>query len=230
MPGHPHSTGAARAGGGRFRIFSLRNGLIVLAVGSALLGLHLTDLEWRDVPELLQRVNRPLALAIMATLPVVGFPITAVYLAAGAIFGPWVGALVIASVTLVHVLVTQVLALTVLKKPVARWRVEWSKRLPAVTEGDHISVVVMLVMVPALPYVARNCLLAVSGVPLRDVVLVGVPLFTLRSFTTIYLGDASADPSLKTMLIVGTIFAVKLGISALLFHRLRKKTKRQARK
>lgn len=228
MPAHSHTSGRVRPAARRWRIFSLRNILIALAVVAAIVSLQFADFEWRDVPELLQRVNRPLALAIMATLPVLGFPITAVYLAAGALFGPWIGAAVIAGVTLTHVLITNVLAQTIARKPVERWRVEWSKRLPALTEGDNIAVVVMLVLVPALPYVIRNALLAVSGAPLRDVIFVGVPLYVLRSFTTIYLGNLGNDPSLKTILIVGSIFVAKLGISAVIFHRLHWKQRRKA--
>src|SRR5690242_14948258 len=58
-----------------------------LAVALLLAALHFAGFEWRDAPAMLQRVNRPLALALMAILPIAGFPISAVYLAAGAIFG-----------------------------------------------------------------------------------------------------------------------------------------------
>src|SRR6478736_1966432 len=79
---------------------------LAVAVAAGLLVLHFAEFEWRelwhDVPGWLERVNRPLALALMATLPIVGFPVSAVYLSIGAIFGPVWGGLVVAGITVVH--------------------------------------------------------------------------------------------------------------------------------
>lgn len=189
-------------------------------------GLYFSEFEWRAVPEALQRVNRPLALLIMATLPVVGFPISAVYLAAGAIFGPWWGGLVVTGVTLVHVLATHGLARTLLRRRIEHWRQKWSSRVPHVPEGEYGTLIAMVVIVPGLPYLARNCLLALSGAPLRLLLGVGVPLYVARSYVTIFLGDLGNDPSPRALMILGTVFAAKLGISALLFRRLKQRTQR----
>lgn len=199
--------------------------VLVALAAAVLVTLHYVEFEWSDVPRILERVNRPLALVIMATLPIVGFPISAVYLATGAIFGPGWGGLVVAAITVIHVTATQLLARTLLRGHVARWHAMLAKRLPALTKGDNISLAAMIVLVPGLPYIARNCLLAVSEVPLRYIYLVAVPLYIARSYTTLFLGNVGNDPSIKTLAIIGTIFVVKLGISALLFKRLRDQAK-----
>ena len=176
---------------------------------------------------MLERVNRPLALLMMATLPIVGFPISAVYLAAGAIFGPMWGGVVVTGVTLVHVLVTHVLARTVLRGHFGRWRKKWSHRVPEVPDGEFGTLVAMVVIVPGLPYLARNVVLALSAVPLRYLLGLAVPLYVARSYVTIFLGDLGNDPSARALAILGAVFATKLGISALLFQRLRHRVKRE---
>lgn len=200
--------------------------LAALAVVALLAVLHFSDIDWRAVPAALERVNRPLALAIMAVLPVIGFPISAVYLAAGAIFGPLVGGVVVTGVTLVHVLATHVLARTILRRRVEHWRKKWNRRVPQVPEGEFATLVAMLVIVPGLPYLARNCLLALSGVPLRYLLGLAVPLYVARSYVTIFLGDLGNDPSPRALAILGAVFATKLAISAMLFQRLRHRTHR----
>jgi uncharacterized membrane protein YdjX (TVP38/TMEM64 family) len=205
----------------RFKVFSVRNFALAALVVGVLVILHFSEIEWRNIPTWLERVNRPLALLVMAVLPIFGFPISAVYLAIGAIFGPMWGGLVVAGITLIHVAVTHLLARTLLREHVERWREAWTRRLPVISEGDYISLVAMIVIVPGLPYLARNCLLAVSAVPLRYLLLVGVPVYVVRSYTTLFLGNIGNDPSVKALAIVGAVFATKLAVSALLFKRLR---------
>ncbi len=217
-PNLPHRR--ARGGPGGFLppwkiIFA---GLLVAAVVAALL---LSDFKWQRVPELLENVNRPIALLVMATLPIIGFPISAVYLAAGALFGPWVGGAVVTGVTFVHVLATHGLARTVLRHPIQRWHEKWRERLPEVPEGESATLAAMIVIVPGLPYLARNWLLVFSSVPLRYLMGVAVPLYVARSYVTIFLGDLGTDPSWPALAILGTIFAAKLAVSALLFLRLK---------
>lgn len=222
-----HRTGAAsRRNHTRFTVFT-KVLLGVLGVVALLAGLHYSGFEWRDAPAMLERVNRPLALILMATLPVVGFPISAVYLAAGAIFGPWVGGVVVTGATLIHVLATHVLARTVLRQRIEGWRRKWSDRVPHVPKEESIALVAMIVIVPGLPYLARNILLALSDAPLRVLLGIGVPLYVARSYVTIFLGDLGNDPSMQALLILGAVFATKLGISALLFQRLRRRSRAQ---
>jgi len=203
---------------------------LVLVVIAGLLAIHFAEFEWRElwheVPGWLQRVNRPLALALMATLPIVGFPVSAVYLSIGAIFGPVWGGLVVAGITVVHLAVMHLLAGTLLKQRIAKWRKKWGEKLPVVSEGDNISLVAMIVIVPGLPYFARNCLLAVSGVPLRYLLCVGLPLYVARSYTTLFLGNLGNNHSAKMFWVIGTIFAAKLAVSGLLFLRLRRRARK----
>lgn len=202
--------------GVRLKVLLATLGLVAVAAA-----LYFSGFEWQEVPEMLQRINRPLALFVMATLPVVGFPISAVYVASGALFGPWIGGLVVAGVTLVHVLATHLLGRSVLRGPIERLRHKWHHRLPEVPREEHATLVAMIVIVPVLPYIVRNCLLAFSKVPLRFLVGVGVPLYVLRAYVSIFLGDLTNDPSVQTLVILAAISAVECVASALLFRRLK---------
>ncbi|HET7537263.1 MAG TPA: hypothetical protein VFJ90_12465, partial [Candidatus Didemnitutus sp.] len=141
--------------------------LLGLAVIAAVVVVILTEFGWQSVPDLLEGINRPLALLAMALLPIVGFPISAVYLAAGALFGPWIGGAVVAGATLVHVTVTHLLAHTVLRRYLERGQKKWRERLPGIPSTESAALVAMIVIMPGLPYLARNGLLVFSGVPFR---------------------------------------------------------------
>ncbi len=224
MPSSSHSSRARRGRRRGAASVVVKVLLIALGLGAVAAALHFSGFEWREAPAMLQRVNRPLAVLLMATLPIVGFPISAVYLAAGAIFGPWVGGLVVAGATLSHVLVTHALARTVLRRRIEHWRRKWSRKVPRVPKEENGTLVAMIVIVPALPYIARNVLLALSGVSLGHLLGIGVPLFVARSYVTIFLGDLGNDPSLRALLILGAVFVLKLSVSALLFQRLKKRS------
>lgn len=196
---------------------------VLLAVLVAFILLEVVNVEWSTMPEMLARVDRRAALVLMATLPIFGFPISPVYVGAGALFGPAQGALVVMAVTVVHLVVTYALAGTLLRRPIGRWRRKWRRKLPVVPPEERVTLVAMIVIMPALPYVARNALLALAGVPLRLLLLVAVPLYTLRSLVSIFLGDVGRDPSREALLTLAAVFVVKLAVSALLFARLRRR-------
>lgn len=198
--------------------------LLLVTVGAAL---QVFEFEWRRVADFLTRVDPGWALLAMATLPIGGFPISPVYVGAGALFGPWLGGLVVMAVTIVHVLATHLLARTVLRRPFARWRAKWNRRLPVVPPGERATLVAMIVIMPGLPYLARNSLLAFSEVPPRVLLGVAVPLYTLRSYVSIFLGDVGREPTPQAVAVLAAVFAVKLALSALLFVRLRSRCERK---
>ena len=215
MTAHPHPA---------HRLLTLRTVLLVVLLVVAVVALFvLTELDWRSVPEALQRVSRPLALLMMATLPLVGFPISAVYLAAGSIFGPWLGLVVVTGVTAVHLLVIQVLARTILRGPIERLHEKWRHRFPEVPRDTQVSLVAMLVIMPGPPYFVRNVLLAFAEVPWVTLFGVALPIYVVRSCTTIFLGDLGTDPSTKALVILVGIYATKLVATVLLFRHLRQR-------
>lgn len=206
----------------RTALLTLRHVLLAVLVIVGITALfYLTELDWRDVPGLLQRVSRPLALLIMVTLPLVGFPISAVYLGAGAIFGPWLGLLVVIGVTACHLFVMQGLAHTVLRGVIERLHQKWRHKLPELPRHETIPLTAMVVIVPGPPYFLRNGLLALARVPMGVLFGVALPLYVVRSCATIFLGDLGNNPSSTALAVLVGIYLLKLGATVLLFRHLK---------
>lgn len=181
-----------------------------------------TDFDWRSVPRTMEHLPTGLVLPLTAILPLFGFPISIVYLVLGARFGPGVGLIIVAGVTLVHVVGTWWISQSLLRDRIERWLARRQHHIPHVPPGEENSVTVLAVLAPALPYFIRNYALGLSGIPLRTLLLIGVPLYTARSAVALYLGELSAQPSVHGFVILGAIYAAKLGICAAIVWRMRR--------
>lgn len=189
-----------------------------------------TTIDLRQIPQLMGRLNPVAVLLLTSTLPIFGFPISVVYLVLGARFGPYVGFAAVAGITTVHLLGTYLIAKSFLRAPVLRWLTRHKHQIPEVPQGEGAAIVVVAILVPVLPYFIRNYLLALSGIPLRTYLLVGVPLYTLPSAVTLFLGDLSGQPSQRGFIILGSIYVVKLSICGAIVWWLRKRHKKPGHK
>jgi uncharacterized membrane protein YdjX (TVP38/TMEM64 family) len=183
------------------------------------------EFDWQDLTHVPAGFNGAVVFLLMATLPVAGFSVTIVYLVAGAKFGPVLGGVAVAGATAVHLLATYWICRTVLREPLRRFLQRRRHELPHIPAGENVSVAVMAVLVPGLPYFARNYLLALTDVPLRVYFWVCLPLYTARSYVTILLGDLGAEPDRKTLAILGAVYVTKLSICAYLIWRIRRRLK-----
>jgi uncharacterized membrane protein YdjX (TVP38/TMEM64 family) len=196
----------------------------VIAAGLALVAIvYFTDWDWADLHDAMQRLPTALAIALMALLPLTGFSVAVVYLVAGAKFGPVLGGVVVAGVTVIHLLGSYWISRGVLRRPLERFMAKRHHALPRVRPNAHVSVALMAALVPGLPYFVRNYLLPLSGIPLRVYFWVCLPVYVARSYVTIFLGDLSGQPSLRRLLILGAILTVKLTICAIIVARLRRR-------
>ena len=205
--------------------------LATLGIGVAVFALaELVD--WPAVREWMQHLNRPLLLILAATLPLLGFSISLVYLVIGAVFGgPW-GILVVAGITAVHLVGSHWIGHGFLRAPLERWLTKRKKHFPELPAGEEVSVALMMALVPGPPYFVRNYLLAVSDISFRTYFWVCWPVYVARSCIVIFLGDLSGDFSAKRVAILGSIFVLKVSICGYILHRLRKRMHRtnQAKK
>lgn len=181
----------ARPPAAPFRLAELPWGRI--AVGCALAAAATAFLFSRiDVHELHRTAARMPAVpafALLAVLPLIGFPASVLHVAAGIRFGAPLGlALVAASIAF------QLVASHFI---VQRWRdrferASWirkvRRRLP---QGTHSSICVFAVLLPGAPYAAINYALPLIGVRLRTFLLCCFPIHVLRSSITVVLGDQS---------------------------------------
>ena len=198
-------------------------------IGAVVVGLVAIGLVWRytdlRLTDLVQWIDDQSALAmipLMAILPIGGFPISVVYLVAGARFGPIWGGVVVAGVTAVHLLGSYAVARSFLRAPLQRFIERRHAHLPHIPEDEQAAVCLIAALIPGLPYVVRNYILALAGVKLRYYFWVCLPVYVARSYVTILLGDMTSDPTRTKIIILVVVDVLKVAICALVIWRLRK--------
>lgn len=201
-------------------------GLAAIVVVGAVWWWWRSDYTLQDVTEAIAGYNWLVVFCLMATLPVVGFSVSVVYLVAGVKFGPVVGGVAVAGATAVHLLLTHWICQSVLRGPLQRFLAKRNHHLPHVPEGENASIAVMAALVPGLPYFVRNYLLALTDIPLRTYFWVCLPIYVARSYVAILLGDFGGDPDRQTLLLLAAVYVVKLSICAYLLWRVRRRFKR----
>jgi uncharacterized membrane protein YdjX (TVP38/TMEM64 family) len=201
--------------------------MTVLAIGVVVFLFH-EYVDWPEVREWMQHLDRRLMLGLMAILPLFGFSISLVYLVIGAVFGGPMGVAVVAGITAVHLLGSHWLG-RYLRGPLMKWLEKRKYRVPELPKGENVSVALMMALVPGLPYFVRNYLLAVSGIPLRIYFWICWPVYVARSCIVIFLGDFGGELSTKRVVILASVFILKVSICAYILHRLRARShKRKA--
>lgn len=210
----PPTRGAARRGViGWLRLPGLV--LLFAAVLAAVSG----RIDVAAVHKQAERLNGGVAFALLVVLPLAGFPVSVLHVAAGVRFGAalgWplvalsIGLQLAASYALVHA------------------RRDWFARRFArvrrnIPTGAHASIAVMAVLLPGAPYAAINYVLPVLGLRLRTILAYCWPLHTLRSSVTVFVGDQSDE---LTPVRLGALAAYALLLAAaswLTYRRLRRR-------
>jgi uncharacterized membrane protein YdjX (TVP38/TMEM64 family) len=173
--------------------------------------------EVRHVPFL---VFIPLA----GILPLAGVPMTALYLAAGAVYSPVYGLPLtlagIAASLVINMLLSYAVA-RVFRGPAHRLLGKWGLKMPTFSGTALWKVILMVRITPGAPLVAQNLLLGLAGVPVGLYLAVSMPAEIL-----IALGYMTAGRSFATgqwgflFLGIGIV-----GVSALAISLLRDRRK-----
>src|SRR4051812_26110707 len=103
----------------KFPWLAVSLGVVAVAIGATVWVRG--DYEVADVTETLAGLNPVLVMVLMATLPVVGFSVSIVYLVAGAKFGPVLGGVAVAAATVVHLLASHWIGRGFLREPLRRF-------------------------------------------------------------------------------------------------------------
>jgi uncharacterized membrane protein YdjX (TVP38/TMEM64 family) len=227
----PHGRGAHHMllfGGRKFgsRRKWIMGALALILSGGLLAWLLLTQFDWARVSAAIDQLPPVPLVVAMCALPLIGFPILPVYLVAGARFGPWGGGAIVTLATAAHLAGTYVIARTVLRRPLERLLTRWHTHLPEIPRDEEAMVSLIAALVPGIPYVVRNYLLAMAGLRLRMYFWICLPIYVARSYVSILLGDLSGDPSSRRLIILGAIELVKLAVCAVVIWRLREHHRR----
>lgn len=197
-------------------------GLVALTIAAVALIILYTDLSWSNVTDWIDRLDPIAVLPLMALLPIAGFPIAIVYLIAGARFGPLWGGVVVAGVTMVHLAGTYLVTRSFLRAPLKRFIEKRHAHLPDIPDDEQAAVCLIAALVPGLPYVVRNYLLALAGVKLRYYFWVCLPVYVARSYVTILMGDMSSNPSQTRIIVLILVDILKVAICGFVIWRLRR--------
>ena len=153
--------------------------------------------------------NPFLFLGLMATLPVIGFPISLFLLSAGIKFGLEWG-LVLSAVTMfVHLLISHLLARRLLSGPLSALFERFGYRLPKVPRDRVALFTFVFVAVPGLPYALKNYSLVLAGVPFRHYLTIGWSVQWVMGIPFLGLGGAAAASDLAFLL---GFFAILAGV------------------
>lgn len=204
---------------GRWLLLAL---LLAIAAGVAVIWVR-GGYQLHDLTDLIVGFNPIVVFILMAILPVAGFSVSVVYLVAGVKFGPVLGGVLVAAATAVHLLATHWICQTMLRGPLQRYLAKRKHKLPHVPEGEDVSVAAMAALVPGPPYFARNYLLALTDIPLRIYFWVCLPIYVVRSYVAILVGDLGSELDRESVMILAAVYALKLSICAYLLWRIRRR-------
>lgn len=203
-----------------------RHKIVLRLIVAALVLVGVIALIWSEAIDLkaarewMQSLNPAMLIVLMAILPLFGFSVSVVYLVAGAAFGGVAGVAVVTGITAVHLLGSHWLG-HYLRRPVEYVLRKRNIKVPAIPVGEEKSLSVVAVLTPGPPYFLRNYVLALSGIPLRTYFWIGWPIYVIRSFLVIFVGDLGSEMTWERGFILGGIFLLKVSICAFILYRMR---------
>jgi uncharacterized membrane protein YdjX (TVP38/TMEM64 family) len=134
-----------------------------------------------------KKLNGGVAFVLLTVLPLVGFPVSILHVSAGIKFGVVRGLLLVDLSIILQLLASYGLV---------HWRRKYFERkfkdvreqIPA---GAHGPITLFTLLLPGVPYFAKNYVLPVIGVPLRTYLTWAFPIHAARSAVAVILGDES---------------------------------------
>ncbi len=187
----------------------------VVAVAGLALLYHYIDVD--QVHAKADELPGWLCVLLLAGLPLVGFPATALHIGAGLRFGVPLGLTLVWLSILFHLLASYGL-------------VHWNRTLFAsrfkslrqkIPKGTHTPVTLFTMLIPGAPYFAQNYVLPVIGVPLRIYLGIALPIHAVRSSVSVIFGGQTHDLTLGRVLAVLAYGALILLASWWALRRLR---------
>ncbi len=119
------------------------------------------------------RVHPALFILLMAVLPILGVPISMFLVLVGMRFGIAAGITLSAVLMLFHLTATYYLVHSFLRVWIGRMLHRFRIPVPELQMLSNKRYAVVFMLVPGLPYVAKNNLLALTGLPLVPYLLIG---------------------------------------------------------
>jgi len=167
--------------------------------------------------------TRPIVfIALMASLPIVGFPLSLFLILAGIKFGIFHALLITTFLMPLHLLISFFLANSLLRPYLEALMVRLDHPLPEIPEGRTVLYTALFYAIPVAPYSLKNYLLAMTGTPLRYYLSLGWGIQLTMAVPFIGLGKSAAEMnlglSLVFMAILGAGYVISRQLKNRLFH------------
>jgi uncharacterized membrane protein YdjX (TVP38/TMEM64 family) len=164
-----------------------------------------------------EKLNSGVAFVLLTILPLAGFPVTPLFIAAGIKFGKGLGMALVASSILLQLLASYGLV---------HWRRKFFERkfkdarekIPA---GAHGPVTLFTLLLPGVPFFAKNYVIPMLGVPLQTFLLWALPIHIARSVVSVVFGDESNHLTPGRIAALGVYFGATLFASWWAFRRIK---------
>lgn len=162
-------------------------------------------------------LNGGVVFLLLTVLPMVGFPVTVLHVVVGMRFGIPLG-LALVALSIALQLLASYLLVYFFRDAFARRFEPIRRRIP---KGAHGPVCVFTMLLPGVPYFAKNYVLPLLGVPFRTYLLICLPIHILRSSIAIALGDMSDELTPTRIAWLTVYYGATLGVSWWMFRRIR---------
>lgn len=202
------------------RIHRVLIALVVLAGLVLVVWLAAGRFEWRAGMDRIIVVLREAGpgpfFGAMAVLPGLGFPLSAFLAVAGPVFGPTMGVGLVITCAIIAIMVNvawSYWAAARVLRPVAQWIVQrLGYGLPEISSGAAWPAILILRIVPGIPFFLQNLLLGLARVSFGPYLLVSVLVPAAYVIAMITLGDALIRGDRLAMAGAGALFFVAGGI------------------
>ena len=151
----------------------------------------LFDLKWLHTNA--QKLSGELVFALTVILPLIGVPVSAVYVIAGAKFGAlWGLTLTLVAIAL-HLVASWWIAHSWLKRPLEALFRKLGRQIPKIPEGEYVPVCLLVALLPGASYALKNYLLVLAGVPFRSFFWTLLPSHFVHAALAILFGDFTGE-------------------------------------
>jgi len=160
-----------------------------------------------------------LFLFLFLILPLIGFPVSVLFVLVGVKFGSLWGVVILFAGMAIHLMVAFLVTRSFLRQTIQGKLVELGYSLPEIPQRRVLWFSCVFMAVPGLPYTVKNYALPLCGVPFGTFFFSGLLFQGLLGVPLVIAGDAVAT---ERILLMSGILAVFIGLIALVQHLAKK--------
>jgi len=180
----------------------------------------LLDLKWLHTNA--QRLSGELVFALTVILPLLGVPVSALYVVAGAKFGTFWGLTLTLVAIALHLLASWWIAHSWLKRPLEAVLRKLGRNVPQVPPGEYVPVCLLVALLPGASYALKNYLLVLAGVPFRSFFWTLLPSHFVHAALAILFGDFTGAMTTPKIIFLSIYALVVIGLGHYVVQRLKR--------